>query len=141
MPNAVEKLEGADRAVLSRYINRGIMITQQIKALDEELKEIKSEVYARAEGPGKIKSNQGMCEIRRNETIVLPSSEDGKKALVEAAGQRYADLVEEETRLKPTSSLKRLLSDPGPAEQFMAEAIKALVKIQEIISVRFIGEG
>lgn len=141
MAKTVEQLEGADRAVLSRHINRGIMLTGQIKALEEELKEVKNEVYARVGGPGKIKSNQGMCEIRRNEIIVLPSGEDGKKALAGAAGQRYADLVEEEIKLKPTSTMKRLLSDPGPAEQFMAKAIMALVKIQEIISVRFMGEG
>ena len=141
MVETVEKMSDAERSVLSRHINRGIMLSEQIKALEEELKEVKGEVYARAGGPGKIKSNQGMCEIRRNETIVLPSDENGKSALAEAAGTRYADLVEEETRLKPTSSLKRLLSDPGPAEQFMAETIKALVKIQEVISVRFIGEG
>ena len=139
--DTVEQMSPADRAALSRKINEGIRLAREIEEAEERLRAVKGEVYALVGGPGKVKSNLGLCEIRRNETITLPSGENTRVALVELVGQRYADLVEEETKLKPTSAFRRILTDPGPAERDLADQLRGIAKVQEVVSVRFIGEG
>jgi hypothetical protein len=138
---SVEQMSPAERAVLSRKINQGIGLARQIEEAEEKLRAIKGEVYGMVGGPGKVKSSKGLVEIRKNEQITLPSNEDTREAIVELVGQRYNDLVEEEMKLKPTSAFRRIVTAPGPAEQHLAGELLKIAKVQEVVSVRFIGEG
>lgn len=133
---------GADRAVLSRRINRGIEITEQVKALEEELKELKNQIWEGAgQEPGRIKSSKGLCEIRVSQVVELPSGDDTRATLCDLVGQRFADLVEEKITMKPKEGFRRILIDPNPAEVKLAEALRKIARIREQLSFRFIGEG
>jgi len=137
----IEQMSAAEKAALSRLINLGIHLSGVIEQNQEELNKIREKVYNAVGGPGKVKSNQGLVEIRKNEQITLPDGEDIRATLVELAGQRYPDLVKEEMKLKPTPAFRRILTDPGPAETALAERLRGIAQVKEVVSVRFIGEG
>jgi len=140
------EMSGGERSMLSRKINAGIAITAEMKALEEQMKGIKEEIWAIVEHPSmgesvKIKSNKGLLEIRLSEVVSLVSDLKTRAALVQLVGPSLSDFVEEEMVLKPTEGFKRIVKDPNPAERDLSEKLRLLAKVREQVAFRFIGEG
>lgn len=132
--------EAHDKAALSREINRGIEIKQQIKDLDEELKQINARIYDAVSGaPGLYRSNKGHVELKVSRVLTVPLS--NQDALAGILGDRYPDLVEETLKLGAKAGLRRLLFEPGPHETELCHALKDIVSWKEQPSFSYKGFG
>lgn len=127
----------AKRAHLSRVINRGIEIKEQIEALNQELSEVKNQIWDMTNATGMFRTNKGHVEIKQGQVLSVPQKAQGE--LNRILGDRYPDLVEEAISLKAKSGLRRLIFEPGPTEREISEALKAIVTIREQTSFSFKG--
>jgi len=133
MAVAAEKMNPAERAHLSREINRALEIDEQIKALTDELGAVKARIWEKVwETPGTYKSNLGFVQIQTRNTISIPS--DSRAGLMAALGDDYHRLVEETVSLKPKSGLRRILVEPGPTERELHTEMMPFVSVRESIS-------
>ncbi|MBU2051366.1 MAG: hypothetical protein KKH61_20655 [Gammaproteobacteria bacterium] len=128
----VQEMNPAERAYLSREINKALELDEQIKALAVELGEVKARIWDKAGEPGTFRSNKGFVQIQARTTISIPT--DSRAGLMAALGDDYHRLVEESVSLKPKSGLRRLLTTPGPAERERSVEMMPFVTVRESIS-------
>lgn len=135
---AVEEMKAAERAHLSREINRALELHAQIREREEELKAQKDKLFQMvSQQPGTYRSNKGFVEIRSSSRLGIPSHAEA--GLREVLGDRFETLVEESVSLKVKPGLRRLLFEPGPAEKMLSQSLREFVTVSEQVSFTFKG--
>lgn len=130
----VDKQSGEIIAASSRAIElalEGIAANKKINPIAKRLTEIKEELKALVE-PDHVLCVEGLVEVNfnsRKQVVVVD-----EKALKDALGKRFEDLVITKTEYQPTEKLIEIASD---ADNPLSEKIRPCLGVKESISVSF----
>lgn len=133
----IDRLSGditaADPALI-RLAMQGWDIQRKIAALEEELGAIKTGLMAQMPA-GNSLVVKGVCRVVVSEAQRLSITDPAKLDAV--LGARFEDLVKRETVFKPEPKLVEMASD---ADEPLAPAIRACLKVGKTVSVKFAAE-
>lgn len=126
------EVSAADPSLI-RLGMKGWDIQKQIAALEEELKPIKAQLAEALAGNSLVV--KGVCRVVVSESERVSIGDADKLAAV--LGERFGDLVRQDTVFKPEPRLVEMSCD---GDDPMAPAIRACLKVGKSTSVKFLAE-
>lgn len=132
----MSELTPVEKGRRTKLINEAIQAKQDLEAAEARLETLKAEIWAFAESDlleGDVKSlvfptAAGVCEVGMATTITLPKgSEANLRAIL---GDRSDELLEVTQKVSITDGLRRLLTEPQPMEQSLAERLRGCVQFK-----------
>ncbi len=132
----MSELTPAEKGRRTKLINEAIQAKQEMEAAEARLETLKAEIWAFAEqdlleGDTKtliFPTAAGVCEVGLATTITLPKgSEANLRAIL---GQRAEELLEVTQKTSITDGLRRLITEPQPMEQSLAERVRGCVQFK-----------
>ena len=122
------------KTALSRLVNRGAEISAEIKALEEERRQINFKICQHFSfSPNSHASRTARVKVQKSMRYKITNPEALKKEL----GVRFKDMVAVSERLTPKSGLKKLLSAPNPADTQLSKRAKKCTETIESLRVTY----
>jgi len=133
-----------ERLKMERLLRQGVMLTDHIERLKEELDEMKTEMLpfgladmkATGKKSAKIIGAAGLCEVTVSSSFSIADANVPQilDVLGEEVGER---MIVQKVAYKPSTAMKRLLADGDDPRGVM---LRLYVDVKERESVRFVGK-